>query len=104
VCEALKQLSVTGVRIVGIAKGPERRVGYEALIRADTGEVLRPDAHDPGFHMVQRIRDEAHRFAIGGHRGRRERARSTACCRTSRASAPSGAARCCGISAGCRGC
>jgi excinuclease ABC subunit C len=75
VAAALKQLNVNGVRIVGIANGPERRAGYEALIRADTGEVLRPDAHDPGFHMVQRIRDEAHRFALGGHRGRRERAR-----------------------------
>ena len=64
-----------GVSIVGVAKGEERRAGHEALLLPD-GRELRPGADSPGLQLVQQVRDEAHRFAITGHRGRRQKARS----------------------------
>jgi excinuclease ABC subunit C len=73
---ALADLGVADLPLVGVAKGPERRAGLETLVLA-TGErelVLPPD--HPGLHLVQAIRDEAHRFAIAGHRGRRSRSRT----------------------------
>lgn len=71
---ALAALGVEGVAVLGVAKGPSRKAGLEALVRPDGSEV-RVAANDPGFHLIQQIRDEAHRFAITGHRGRRDRAR-----------------------------
>ena len=63
--------------MVGVAKGPERKAGKEELI-VEAGAVGRAlPAHHPGLHLVQQIRDEAHRFAIVGHRARRGRARLT---------------------------
>ncbi len=64
-----------GVAIVGVAKGEERRAGHEALLLPD-GREVRPGADSPGLQLVQQVRDEAHRFAITGHRGRRQKARS----------------------------
>ena len=64
-----------GVAIVGVAKGEERRAGHEALLLPD-GRELRPGADSPGLQLVQQVRDEAHRFAITGHRGRRQKARN----------------------------
>jgi excinuclease ABC subunit C len=62
--------------IVGIAKGTTRKPGLETLILADTHETIpvQPDA--PGLHLVQHIRDESHRFAITGHRARRQKAKN----------------------------
>lgn len=75
--EALDELGMTGLRVVGIAKGPTRRPGLEELVLPDQEQslVLPPDS--PALHLIQRIRDEAHRFAITGHRGRRDKARVT---------------------------
>jgi excinuclease ABC subunit C len=70
----LAVLGVEGVTVLGVAKGPSRKAGLEALVRPDGSEV-RVAANDPGLHLIQQIRDEAHRFAITGHRGRRDRAR-----------------------------
>ncbi|MBP6797934.1 MAG: excinuclease ABC subunit UvrC [Luteimonas sp.] len=64
-----------GVVIVGVAKGEERRAGHEALLLPD-GREVRPGADSPGLQLIQQVRDEAHRFAITGHRGRRQKARS----------------------------
>ena len=64
-----------GVMIVGVAKGEERRAGHERLLLPD-GRELRPGADSPGLQLIQQVRDEAHRFAITGHRGRRQKARS----------------------------
>ena len=64
-----------GVIIVGVAKGEERRAGHERLLLPD-GRELRPGADSPGLQLIQQVRDEAHRFAITGHRGRRQKARS----------------------------
>jgi excinuclease ABC subunit C len=60
--------------LVGVAKGVERKAGMEQLIFPD-GTVRRMPADDPALHLIQTIRDEAHRFAITGHRARRGKAR-----------------------------
>jgi excinuclease ABC subunit C len=73
-CKVLEELQVAGVQVVGVAKGPERRPGLETLHVVGKGE-LHLDAHSPALHLLQQIRDEAHRFAITGHRQRRGRAR-----------------------------
>jgi excinuclease ABC subunit C len=70
----LQELDVQGVAVVGVAKGEERRAGHETLILPD-GRSLRPGPESPGLHLIQQVRDEAHRFAITGHRGRRAKAR-----------------------------
>lgn len=73
--EALQQIGMGGIRIVGVAKGPDRRPGQEVLIPADTGKPLLLPPHSAALLLVQQIRDEAHRFAITGHRQRRAKAR-----------------------------
>ncbi|QGT79075.1 excinuclease ABC subunit UvrC [Guyparkeria halophila] len=69
------------VRVIGVAKGPERRPGEETLVQPLLGspglyteDHLSP--HDPALHLIQQVRDEAHRFAITGHRARRQKART----------------------------
>lgn len=71
----LETLSVTVPRLVGVAKGADRRPGQERLFLhgVATPLVLPPDSR--ALHVVQRVRDEAHRFAIAGHRARRSKAR-----------------------------
>jgi excinuclease ABC subunit C len=68
---ALTELGVTELTIIGIAKGPDRRPGQERLFvqGEDVPRTLPPES--PALRLVQRIRDEAHRFAITGHRKRR---------------------------------
>ncbi|HEY9133590.1 MAG TPA: excinuclease ABC subunit UvrC [Dyella sp.] len=73
--DVLKELGVEGIRIVGVAKGPGRRAGEETLILAESGRNLHPGPASPALHLVAAVRDEAHRFAISGHRKRREKAR-----------------------------
>jgi excinuclease ABC subunit C len=72
----LADLGVDGVLLVGVAKGVERRAGHEPLVLPD-GRELRPGAASPGLQLIQQVRDEAHRFAITGHRGKRQKARMT---------------------------
>ncbi len=73
----LTELQVTGVTLIGVAKGPERKPGLELLYRAESAQPLILAADSPALHLVQQIRDEAHRFAITGHRRRRAKARTT---------------------------
>lgn len=77
VLPVLDGLDLQHVPVVGVAKGEARKPGEEQLIVADTGEIVRMGADSPGLHLVQQIRDEAHRFAITGHRQRRGNARTT---------------------------
>jgi excinuclease ABC subunit C len=64
------------VLLVGIAKGPERKPGMETLYIGDTLNEVELAADTAGLHLIQQIRDEAHRFAITGHRGARQKARN----------------------------
>ena len=74
---ALADLGVDGgVVLVGVAKGEERRAGHETLI-LENGREIRPGAASPALQLIQQVRDEAHRFAITGHRGKRQKARMT---------------------------
>nr|WP_298127557.1 excinuclease ABC subunit UvrC [uncultured Pseudoxanthomonas sp.] len=73
---ALADLGVDGVVLVGVAKGVERRAGHETLVLPD-GREIRPGAASPALQLIQQVRDEAHRFAITGHRGKRQKARMT---------------------------
>lgn len=72
---ALDEVGIDGLRLVAIAKGPTRRPGLEELILPELEYPLTLPADSPALHLIQRLRDEAHRFAITGHRGRREKAR-----------------------------
>ncbi len=73
---ALVELGLNDVSVVGVAKGPERKPGLEELIvESDGPPVTLPPQH-PGLHLIQQIRDEAHRFAIVGHRAQRGKART----------------------------
>ena len=73
--EVLATLDAPGIVLVGVAKGENRRPGMET-VHADTVEgPLHLPHHSIAFHLIQQIRDEAHRFAITGHRRRRARRR-----------------------------
>jgi len=78
--DVLQELGVAGIHVVGVAKGPARRAGEETLILADRppgspGREIHPGPTSPALHLVAAVRDESHRFAISGHRKRREKAR-----------------------------
>ena len=73
----LADLGLNDVCVVGIAKGPERRPGAEQLLLESGTQTLRLAPDSPALHLVQQIRDEAHRFALVGHRARRGKARIT---------------------------
>ncbi len=75
--EALRELEVDGPLLVGVAKGPDRRAGTEQLwlLGHDAPVILPSDS--PAMHLIEQIRDEAHRFAITAHRQRRAKARTT---------------------------
>lgn len=75
--ESLQALGVSGLMVVGISKGPDRRAGTELLwLLGQEPPVILP-SDSPAMHLIQQIRDEAHRFAIAGHRQRRAKARTT---------------------------
>ena len=72
----LAELGLNDVSVVGVAKGPERKPGAEELVANAEGATLSLGPTHPGLHLIQQIRDEAHRFAIVGHRARRGKART----------------------------
>jgi excinuclease ABC subunit C len=74
--EALAELGMSDIYILGVAKGPDRKPGMEMLFPAGQNEPILLPAHSPALLLIQQIRDEAHRFAITGHRQRRAKART----------------------------
>lgn len=75
--EVLGELGVQGVQIIGIAKGSTRKAGFETLFDGDTGAEIVLSSDSPALHLIQHIRDESHRFAITGHKQRRDKKRRT---------------------------
>lgn len=72
--DVLAELGLNGMTLLGVAKGRSRRAGHEEWVRPPPAPALLPGPLSAASHLVQRIRDEAHRFAITGHRGRRKKA------------------------------
>jgi excinuclease ABC subunit C len=74
--KVLDELGVEGITLIGVAKGVDRRAGQEQLflLGHDTPTILAPDSR--ALHLIQRVRDEAHRFAIAGHRRKRAKRHS----------------------------
>jgi excinuclease ABC subunit C len=73
--EVLRELGMNSIRTVGVAKGPDRKPGMETLFPASSSDAIILPSHSPALLLIQQIRDEAHRFAITGHRQRRAKAR-----------------------------
>ncbi len=71
----LSELGLNDLPTLGVAKGEERKPGMEQLILPDEVEPLRLAPAHPALHLIQQVRDEAHRFAITGHRARRDKRR-----------------------------
>ena len=70
--ETLAALGVTDVPLIGVAKGPDRDAGNETFYLPDRASMKLP-SRDPLLYFIQRLRDEAHRFAVGSHRTRRKK-------------------------------
>ena len=75
--EVFAELKITQVLLLGVAKGVTRKAGFETLYINDSATQLNLPDHSPALHLIQQIRDEAHRFAITGHRARRGKTRRT---------------------------
>ena len=73
--DTLNELGVTGVQIIGVAKGTTRKAGFETLHVVAQNRELVLESDSPALHLIQQVRDEAHRFAITGHRQRRDKKR-----------------------------
>jgi excinuclease ABC subunit C len=72
--EVFAELGITGIALVGVAKGPDRDAGREHFHIPGRAKSLMLEPRDPVLYFVQRLRDEAHRFAIGTHRAKRAKA------------------------------
>ena len=72
--EVLAECGLGDIPLMGVAKGPSRRAGYEEWILPVAPHSLLPGPESAASHLIQQVRDEAHRFAITGHRGRRQKA------------------------------
>ena len=73
-CEVFADLGVRDVALIGVAKGPDRDAGREHFHRPGEARSTMLEPRDPVLYFVQRLRDEAHRFAIGTHRAKRSKA------------------------------
>lgn len=75
--QALQELGISDANLLGVAKGEGRKPGLEQLISPSLEKPLQLSSEHAALHLIQQIRDEAHRFAIQGHRGRRSKARTS---------------------------
>jgi excinuclease ABC subunit C len=73
--QVLEELQINDVLIIGVAKGVDRKAGLEVLVRPDTHSELVLPRDSSALHLIQHIRDEAHRFAVTGHKMRRDKRR-----------------------------
>ena len=73
--DVMTELGLTDIELVGVAKGVERKPGMEQLFRPLAEKPLQLSADNPALHLIQQVRDEAHRFAIAGHRAKRGKIR-----------------------------
>ena len=73
--KVMNELNLSGMTVMSVAKGPERKPGMETLFLLGRSEAIILPADSPALHLMQQIRDEAHRFAITGHRQRRGKKR-----------------------------
>ena len=74
---ALAELGLSYLPMLGVAKGDGRKPGLETLLFPDGREPVQLGAEHPALHLIQEIRDEAHRFAVSGHRLRRGKTRKS---------------------------
>ncbi len=72
--EVLAECGLSDIPLMGVAKGSSRRAGYEEWVLPGAPRTLMPGPESAASHLIQQVRDEAHRFAITGHRGRRQKA------------------------------
>jgi excinuclease ABC subunit C len=72
--QVLDELGISGIPLIGVAKGPDRDAGREHFHFPGRDKPLLLEPRDPVLYFVQRLRDEAHRFAIGTHRAKRSKA------------------------------
>lgn len=75
--DVLQELAIQDILLIGVAKGVTRKAGMETLFLNDSSTILHLEQHSPALHLIQQVRDEAHRFAITGHRARRSNTRRT---------------------------
>ncbi len=75
--DVLEELQLNSVRIIGITKGEGRKAAHDTLLLSETNEKVILPSNSKAMHLLQHIRDEAHRFAITGHKTRRAKARKT---------------------------
>ena len=75
--KVLEELELAQVTLISVAKGSDRKVGMEQIFFPSEAVARRLEEDSIGLHLIQAIRDEAHRFAITGHRGKRDKLRKT---------------------------
>lgn len=75
--KVLAEAKLSAIQVVGVAKGPERKAGLETLYVGSAQNEVHLLRHDPAFHLIQQVRDEAHNFAVKSHRKRRDKKRSS---------------------------
>lgn len=73
----IEELQIEGIKLIGVAKGRERRAGQEQLFLSGVKRPMQLPPDSPAFHLIQHVRDEAHRFAITAHRQQRGKKRTT---------------------------
>jgi excinuclease ABC subunit C len=75
--DVMSELGLSDIQLIGVAKGVERKPGMEQLLLPQQEKPLQLSPDSPALHLIQQVRDEAHRFAITGHRAKRGKARTT---------------------------